>query len=370
MLIALQILGGFVLLIVGSEVLIRGASNLAALLGMTPLVIGLTVVAFGTSSPELAVSIQSVFSDSADVAVGNAVGSNTLNVLLVLGLSALLLPLAVKSQIVKLDVPVMIAATIALWLIGMDGQISRLEGFIFVTVLVVYIAFLIRIARRETRLERKKTLAAMPEAEAQALLDEAGTSAKTYSYYAFLVVAGLIVLGVGCRLFVNGSVELARIMKVSELLIGLTVVSIGTSLPELVTTVVASIRGERDMAVGNIVGSNIFNILCVLGVTASVSPTGLPVAAQAINFDIPVTLATALICLPIFFNGGTIARWEGLVMLLLYGAYMTYLLMNAYDVPSKDGFEKIMLYVVGPITGLLLIGSTALNLRSPKPLSD
>lgn len=353
-------------MIVGSEVMLRGASNLAALMGMTPLVIGLTVVAFGTSSPELAVSIQSVFAGSPDLAVGNAVGSNTLNILLVLGLSAMILPLTVKSQVVKLDVPVMVGATVALWLVCRDGDLSRLEGIGFVSALAIYISLLIWIARRETRMKREATRAEMSEDDVLALM-ETGTGRKSgYASHFAQVVAGLVVLGVGCRIFVIGSVDLAKTMGVSELVIGLTVVSIGTSLPELVTTVVACFRGQRDIAIGNIVGSNLFNILCVLGITASVAPEALPVEPQAMNFDIPVTLAAACICLPIFFSGMEISRWEGLVMFLLYGAYLTYVLMHAYEAPSKETFSSIMRYGVIPITVLLLIGSTIWSLRRPQ----
>jgi cation:H+ antiporter len=373
MLIAIQILCGFVLLIVGAEVLVRGAVRLAALLGMTPLVIGLTVVAFGTSSPELAVSLQSVFSDSAELAVGNAVGSNTLNILLILGLSALIFPMAVQRQVIRLDLPVMIGVTVALLLICRDGEINRWEGMGMVIFLISYISFLIRISRRETRQAREAAKLALAEMEkdsgetSNGIQEPADSSFALFSKQAALVIGGLLILGFGCRLFVNGSVDLARVLGVSELMIGLTVVSIGTSLPELVTTVIASIRNQREMAVGNIVGSNLFNILCVLGVTASVSPVALPVPDQAIQFDIPVTLAAAIICLPIFFTKMEISRWEGLLMVVLYSAYLGYLVLVATTSSYLDLFTLMVWYGLFPVTLVLLIGSTLLSLKHADP---
>jgi len=369
MIIALQILFGFAFLIVGAEVLVRGAVRLAALLGMTPLVIGLTVVAFGTSSPELAVSLQSAFAGSAELAVGNAVGSNTLNILLILGLSATVFPLAVQRQVIRLDVPVMIGVTIGLLLIGWDGKISRVEGIAMVVFLSCYISFLIKISRAETKRAREAAeIAATEMAANDGGADEPDESEAGSAWILFLtqcglVLAGLLILGLGCRLFVDGSVELARLLGVSELMIGLTVVSIGTSLPELVTTVIASFRNQREMAVGNIVGSNLFNILCVLGVTASVSPEALPVPMQALRFDIPVTLGAAVICLPIFFTKMEISRWEGVLMLVLYLAYISYLVMSAFESPHLQWFEWSVWYGLFPVTLVLLIGSTLLSLK-------
>lgn len=278
MIIGLQILGGFLCLILRAEWLVRGSVRLAALFGMKPLVIGLTVVAFGTSAPELAVSLVDVYSGSGgDLAVGNAVGSNTLNVLLILGLSALVVPLNVERQVIRLDVPVMIAATAALLWLVQDGQISRLEGILMFTALVLYISLLVQLGRRESRKKRELAMAELAASVAEGNPAGPATATRPPQESLFLrqlglVLAGLIVLALGCNMFVTGATVLARAMGVSDLLIGLTVVSIGTSLPELVTTVIASAWGERDLAVGNIVGSNLFNILCVLGLTAAVAP--------------------------------------------------------------------------------------------------
>ncbi len=361
MIIALQLMTGFILLVVGAELLVRGASHLALLFGMTPLVIGLTVVALGTSSPEFAVSIQSALAGSSDLAVGNAVGSNTLNVLLILGVSALVIPLAVKSQVVKLDVPVMVAVTILLLLLANDGKLSHLEGTAFLVILICYLIYVVRIGRREALQERAEYLAGSPE---PIIPDEDRTAtAQRVLRYVALVIAGLVTLAVGCRLFVNGSASLARWLGISELIIGLTVMSIGTSLPELVTSLIASIRGQRDMAVGNIVGSNLFNILGVLGLTALIAPGGLNVPDQAINFDIPVTLAAAVICLPIFFTDAEISRWEGGLMLVLYLCYTAYLVLRANQLEATETFGNVVTYAVIPVTVLLLVGSTLWSLR-------
>jgi cation:H+ antiporter len=381
MLTAFQIVTGFVLLIVGAEVLVRGAVRLAALLGMTPLVIGLTVVAFGTSAPELAVSVVDVYTASGgDLAVGNAVGSNTLNVLLILGMSALVVPLRVQPQVIRLDVPVMIAATLALLLIVQDGGISRPEGMVMFSTLVAYIVVLIRLARKQTRkqreLARQEAAAAREEAESedpempgQATLsrDRQSSGVTLFLKQSGLVVGGLMTLAIGCQLFVMGATSLALTMGVSELLVGLTVVSIGTSLPELVTSVIAGARGERDLAVGNIVGSNLFNILCVLGLTASVAPSTVPVAESAIFFDIPITLAVAVMCLPVFFTKMEISRWEGALMLVLYGAYLTWRIMNELALPAEEPFTRLLWFGLFPVTLLLLAGSVMLSLKRADP---
>jgi len=321
--ITILLISGFILLIVGAEVLVRSASRFAAIMGMTPLVIGLTVVALGTSSPELAISIQSALSDSSDLAVGNAVGSNILNTLLILGICSLVLPLAIKSQVVKIDVPFMVVATVTLLVVAWDGMLSRLEGIGFIVSLLLYIGFQVAMSRKQTRLERERVL------EQTGAFDEVPTGFGKLTLYVLAVILGLGILAAGCTLFVDGSVRLAKLIGMSELIIGLTVVSVGTSLPELVTCLIASYKGEREMAVGSIVGSNLFNILGVLGVTAIITPQGLAVPSQALYLDIPVAIFAVVICLPIFFTGAVISRREGAVMMGLYLVYVTYLILRA-----------------------------------------
>lgn len=338
---------GLVLLVVGAEILVRGAARLAAAFGIPPLVIGLTVVAFGTSSPELAVSVQSAWDGQPDLAVGNVLGSNIFNVLFILGLSALITPLVVSRQLVRLDVPIMIGVSAALLPLAGDGDISRLDGVLLALGLVAYVLLQIRLARREPA-----------AAQGGEYAEEYGTparGAKAFAINLTLVVGGLVLLVLGSRWLVDGAVMMARAMGVNELVIGLTLVAAGTSLPEVATSVIAALKGERDIAVGNVVGSNIFNILCVLGLSALVAPAGLPVSEGARDFDLWVVLAVAGACLPVFFTaGGTIRRWEGLVFLAYYGAYTLYLFFDATRHAALPAYSRMMWIFVLPLTALTL----------------
>ncbi|MGQ9813874.1 MAG: calcium/sodium antiporter [Candidatus Roseilinea sp.] len=337
---------GLVLLIVGAEALVRGASRLAAAVGISPLVIGLTVVAFGTSAPELAVSVASSLSGQADLAVGNVVGSNIFNILLILGLSALVAPLIVSQQLVRLDVPLMIGASALVFLFALDGSVGRLEGVVLFAGVVTYTAFLIMQSRKESS-----------KAVRQEYEQEYGAVSRAPAPVALSVVfmaAGLVMLVVGSRWLVDGAVGIARALGVDEVVIGLTIVAGGTSLPEVATSVMASIRGERDIAVGNAVGSNIFNLLSVLGLTAIVAPSGVAVSSSVLVFDMPVMLVVAIACLPIFFTGYKITRWEGLVFLGYYVAYTLYLIFDATQHALLPAFSGVMLAFVLPITVLTL----------------
>jgi cation:H+ antiporter len=338
---------GLVLLLWGAEWLVRGASRLAAAGGISPLVIGLTVVSFGTSAPELAVSIQAGLAGQADVTVGNVVGSNIANVLLILGLSALVAPLVVAQQLVRLDVPLMIGVSFLLLFLARDGLLSRYDGLLLFGGVVLYTAFSIYQSRKENE-------------EVQTEYQRAFGAGRERSYRAILINVGLLVVGlgllvVGARWLVDGAVAFARLLGLSELLVGLTVVAAGTSLPELATSVVASLRGERDIAVGNVVGSNIFNILLVLGLSGFVAPGGIPIASQAMQFDIPVMTAVAIACLPIFFTGYTIDRWEGALFLAYYVAYTAYLILSATGHAALPAFAAAMLGFVLPLTILTLV---------------
>lgn len=352
--IAAQILFGFVALIAGGEFLVRGGSALARALDISPLVIGLTVVAFGTSAPELGVSLQAAFTGAADVAVGNAVGSNIFNVLLILGLAALVTPLTISSQLVRIDVPLMIVASIVLWIFALDGTISRLEGCVLVVGLVSYILFCVRQSRRESKAvldEFAHELPPVPK-NARALLGQF-----------LLIAAGLFLLWLGSKWLVAGSVTVAQRLGVSELIIGLTIVATGTSLPEVVTSVVASYRGERDIAVGNVVGSNLFNIMCVLGISSAVGPAGMAVSENALAFDIPVMVAVAVVCLPVFFTGYSIDRWEGALFLFYYAAYVTLLILSVTYIDLSYYLARILTFVVIPLTVLTISTSVYLSWR-------
>jgi cation:H+ antiporter len=347
--IALFFVLGLVLLVGGAELLVRGASRLASTVGLSPLVIGLTVVAFGTSAPELFISVTSAWRGQADLALGNVVGSNIFNVLFILGISALVTPLVVSARLVRLDVPVLIVVSALVWALGLDGRIGRVDGALLVAGLVGYTVFTVVQSRRES--------AAVRAAFARQFGPSSPGVAAAVPLVA--VIAGLGLLVLGSRWLVASAVEMAQRLGVSELLIGLTIVAAGTSLPEVATSVVAALRGERDIAAGNIVGSGIFNVLAVLGLTAMSAPAGVAVAAAALRFDIPVMVAAAVACLPIFFTGHLIARWEGALFLAYYLAYTSYLLLVAIHHAALPAFGHALAFFVVPLTVITLAVATA-----------
>jgi cation:H+ antiporter len=306
--------------------------------------VGLTVVAFGTSAPELAVSVGAAWSGQGDIALGNVVGSNIFNVLFILGISALIVPLAIGSQLIRVDVPLMIGSSMLALLFALDGQISRLDGAILFSGLLFYIGFQIRQGRRER------------EASANAAGgDSAPGPAGPGWLDPMLVLGGLVVLVLGSRVLVTSAVSIAQSLGVSELVIGLTIVAAGTSLPEVATSVIASLRGERDIAVGNVVGSNVFNLLGVLGLSSLLAPAGIGVPQQALQFDLPVMLAVAVACLPIFVTGREIARWEGGLFFAYYIAYTVYVVMAAMQHAALGAYSSAMLWFILPLTAVTLM---------------
>jgi cation:H+ antiporter len=330
---------GLILLVAGGELMVCGAARLAARLGIKPLIIGLTVVAFGTSSPELAVSISAALAGEVDIAVGNVVGSNIFNVLFILGLSALIVPLVVSEQLVRLDVPIMVAASLLLVLLALDGSLSRLECGGLVLALAAYIGVQIGISRRTG------AIGTVPAA--------AGGSMPIDL---LLIAGGLGMLVLGSHWLVAAAVAIAQLFGVSQVVIGLTIVAAGTSLPEVVTSVVAGLRGQRDIAVGNVIGSNIFNILAVLGISGLVTPGDIPVGSGVLTFDLPVMVAAALLCLPIFVSHFSITRWEGALFVGYYVLYTLYIILDASAHASADEFRTLVLTIVLPLTLLTLAG--------------
>ncbi len=338
---------GLVALVVGAELLVRGASKLALSFGISPLVVGLTVVAFGTSAPEMAVSVQSAWSGQVDITLGNVVGSNIFNVLFILGASALIVPLVVHQQIIRQEVPVMIGASLLLWAMAADGGISRWEGLLLTSLIVGYTLIVIRQSRRETAAIRAEYADAFD-----------GTTKGWEAHWGMqvlLILGGLALLVLGANWLVEAAVSFAKYLGVSELIIGLTIVAVGTSLPEVATSIMAAIRGERDIAVGNVVGSNIFNILSVLGISASVAPSNLIVAPAMLVFDLPIMVAVVVVCLPVFFNGSCITRWEGVLFLALYIAYTLYLILHATGHDALQGYSVVMGAFVLPLLAVTLI---------------
>ena len=334
---------GLVLLGLGANTLVRGAAGIAARFGTPPLIIGLTVVAFGTSSPEVLVSLQASLAGDPEISLGNVVGSNIFNVLFILGLSALIAPLVVSERLVRRDVPIMIGVTFAVFLFALDGQLSRFDGVILLNGILLYVGMLVVLARR-----------AGPGALTIDVDVEVQPSPRWWMDAGWIAL-GLVLQVFGARWLVNGAVAIATELGVSELVIGLTVVAAGTSLPEVATSVAASMRGQRDIAVGNVVGSNIFNLLLVLGAAAVVAPDGFAVPAGALTFDLPILMAVTLACLPIFVTGFSIRRWEGGVFLCYYVAYTVFLVLDSTDHSAAPLFGDIVVWFVVPLTVLTFV---------------
>ena len=346
-----MVIVGLTLLIGGGEALVRGASTIAVRAGISPLVIGLVVVSAATSAPEMAVTIGAVASGEPDLAVGNVVGSNIANILLILGISAVISPLVIKKQLIRVDVPVMVAISVAFLLVSLDGQISLVDGLLLFTVLVVHTV--VSIAKGRQKESPAAEIDALPLNSKPVPLWMAG----------LLLLAGVGLLVGGAQSLVTGAVGIATAFGVSSLVIGLTVVAIGTSLPELATSLVALRKGETDMAVGNIVGSNIFNIGLVLGLPAILFAGGIPVPAAAIAIDIPLMVAAAVALLPIAFTGFIVARWEGALFVGLYVAYTLYLVLDSTQHSAAESSTKVMLWFVLPLVAITLIASASYEAR-------
>lgn len=308
--IFLFLLGGLVLLFTGGELLVRGSSSLAVSFGLSPLVIGLTVVAFGTSSPELVVSIQAALKGNSAISIGNVVGSNIANIGLILGISAIIRPVKVQSSAVIREIPFMIIVTLIFSVLIFWGRITFLAGFLFVSLLILYVVFSIYNSKKNS--------------------DEQFGEVVKARYSKFIstifVLLGLGGLAFGSDFFIDGAVKLAKVLGVSELIIGLTVVAVGTSLPELVTSIVASIRKESDILVGNVVGSNIFNILAIIGIAAMI----ISIRLQQLDVvDVMVMMFFSIIILPMSLFNRLISRREGFLLLIGYCAYIFYLAYTA-----------------------------------------
>ncbi len=366
---ALLLALGFVLLVLGGELLVRGASRLALVAGLSPLVVGLTVVAFGTSAPEMGVSVIASLRGEPGIALGNVVGSNVFNVLAVLGASALLAPLVVSRRVVRREVPLVIAVSGLAWLMAADGGLGKVEGVLLVTGIVAYTWWTVRESRRARPFgapdEGRATGAGAGAAGDEVTAGDAATGdgppegvvpsvGGGWLAATAAVVGGLALLVLGSRWLVEGASSVARSFGVSEAVVGLTVVAAGTSLPEAVTSIVAAARGQRDIAVGNVLGSNLFNLLAILGCSALLAPGTLSVPPEMLAFDLPVMTAVAVACLPVFFTGHEIARWEGGLFLGCYVAYVTYLVLAALGHAALETYGTVMWAFVLPLTAATL----------------
>jgi cation:H+ antiporter len=344
--------GGLVLVLVAANVLVRGASKLARLAGVSSLVVGLTVVAFGSSAPEIAASLVAAWRDQGAMAVGNVVGSNIFNILAVLGITALVRPMPVAGSLVRFDVPVMVGTAAAVLLIGWNGSISRIEGVALLAALATYLWLTLRHARNKE--------AADPDAPPEETEDERRQrQGMTLFVSLALVVAGLAGIVLGSRWMVTGAVDIARYFGLSELIIGLTIIAAGTGMPELATSAVAAWKGEQGMAVGNLIGSNIFNVLGVLGAVGVFSPNAIPVPDVALHFDIPVMIAVTVVLVPIFYAGKDVARWQGGLLFAYYLVYLLFLVLGTTQHDALKPLGTVMRYIVLPATAALILASAA-----------
>ncbi len=346
---------GLVGLLLGGSLVVRGASRLGLRLGLTPSVVGLTIVAAGTSAPELAVVFQSLAVDDAPLAVGSIIGSNIANVLLVLGLTAMLGAITVTSRMVRIDIPIMIAASVGLLLLSLDERLDRLDGAVLLASLLTFVGWTLRSSMR----------AGVEAAGADTQVDS-GREGRRLEGSVLVdlgsVVAGVALLAVAAQFVVSGAEEIARALGVPELIVGLSIVALGTSAPEIATTVLAAIRGERDLAVGNAVGSNIFNILLVLGAGGLVAGEGLVVGPDAVGLDVPILVAAAFACLPMVLWDNRLDRWEGGVFVAYYVAYMLFLVFDATGHTVAERFGFVMVFFVIPLT-LITVLVVALHRR-------
>ena len=319
------------LLILGAEVLVRAAVRLAASLKVRPLIIGLSIVAFGSSAPQMAVSLQATLTDNTDIAVGSVIGSSIFNILVTLGLSALIIPLRVSRQLVRLDIPVMILASLLVFALSANEILTPMDGLLLLTALVAYLGLLLYQTRHSRRPRTRDTVVQAP-----------------WLSSVLWMIAGLLLLVFAGHLLLGAAVEVASDLGLSERVIGLTIVGVSTSLPCLATSLIAALRGQREIAVGNVIGSNLFNLLGVLGFTALVAPSPLSVSPNALDFDLPVMLGVALLCLPVFYSGYRITRAEGLLLLGLYLAYGLHVISFTTGMPLANRLEQLMLYYVLP----------------------
>ncbi|MEE4139372.1 calcium/sodium antiporter [Pseudomonas viridiflava] len=328
---------GLLLLLIGAELSVRSAVHLAALFKIRPLIIGLTVVAMGTSAPQMAVSLQAAFSDNTDIAVGSVIGGNIFSVLVILGLCALVTPLRVARQVLRVDIPLMIGACLLVIALSLTGEFSKFDGVLLLAALLLCLFIVVRQGGHAPRHGHADTTE-----KPRALMRIA------------MLAAGLLLLTSGGHLLVDASVVIAINLGLSERIIGLTVIAIGTSLPALMTSLIAAMRGERDIAVGNVIGSNLFNLLGVLGLTALVAPVPLTISPNALVFDLPIMLGVAILCVPLFYSGYRIDRVEGLFLLSLYLTYGLHIVSISTGMLLAERLEGMMLRFIVPLLGVIV----------------
>jgi len=345
---------GIVLLVIGADALVSGASRIAQRFGIPPLIVGLTIVSIGTSMPEITVSTTAALAGSTELALGNVVGSNIFNVLLILGIAALILPLSVQISVIRQEVPVMIGFSLLLFALILDGSLSAIESGLLLILGIAYLLLLVVQARRAARAGRDVAVD---------LPDATGWLARVPA--PLLMVIGLVGLVSGAQLLVQGASAIALSFGVSELVVGLTVVAIGTSLPEVAASVAAVLRGERDLAIGNVVGSNVFNIALCLGLAGLVAPSGLLAPAQLIGFDLRFMVVVAIVLLPLIFTGYGVSRLEGALLLCWCAIYLVWTVLAATNHAMLEPFSRIALIGLFPATVVFLVVTVVMVLRKP-----
>lgn len=353
----LLFIAGLVILILGADLLVRGASRLAAAFGVSPLVIGLTIVAIGTASPEIAVSLQAAANGQGDLTLGNVLGSNIFNILFILGVTSILAPILIAEQLIRKDAPILVGVSLLTFVLALDGNIGAMDGAILLLLLVVYMFFALRQSRSESREVQKEYAEEYAKKESR-------TTKSIFTNSLFILV-GLGLLLLGSNRLVESAVQIATVLGVSELVIGLTIVAVGTSLPEVATSVIAAFKGESDIAVGNAVGSNIFNLLGVLGIGALVSPDGIFIAQPVLQFDLPFMVFVAFMTLPVFYIDSRISRIEGGLLLSYYIVYMVFVILRATESAFLP-YVQLFIVLFVPITSVVLIAVAVRLLRTKR----
>jgi cation:H+ antiporter len=317
---------GLVALVVGAEVVVREGSALAARFNVSPLVVGVTIVSLGTSLPELAIGINAAQQGNAGLAVGNIVGTNLVNILLILGLSALIRPIVFETRTLRSDLPAMTGAALLLFVVAVDGDLDTLDGVWLCLYGAGYLVVVAALARRESRRPAVPAAVAPGPGTDPGTADPPPVRDRPVAVRALLLVLSLAVVVVGSEFLVDGAVEIARDLGASDAVIGLTIVAVGTSAPELVTTLVSTMRGERSIAIGNLLGSSVFNIALILGPTVLVAPGTVPVPEDVLALDLVLMVAAAVVCVPVFLTHRRLGRIEGGAFVMTYVAYMVWLL--------------------------------------------
>jgi len=355
-------IAGLIILIIGADLLVRGASKLAAAAGIPPLVIGLTIVAIGTASPEIAVSLQAASLGQGSLTLGNVLGSNIFNILFVLGVTALVAPIVIAEQLIRLDAPIMVGVSLLAFGLSLDGKLGAIDGIIMILGFLGYTAFALRQSRKESAKVHKEYAREFADTEKH-------TAWNTIKNILFMVV-GLGLLVLGARWLVDSATTMAKAIGISELVIGLTIVAVGTSLPEVATSIIAALKGESDIAVGNAIGSNIFNLLGVMGLSGILAPDGIMVASRVLTFDFLVMVFVALVCMPVFYVDDNVSRGEGMLFLSYYVLYTAYLILDASHSSVLPAITLFVSFYI-PLTfiGLIMFTVRARRLKKNRKLN-